>query len=218
MVDTTGMGQIMLDETAPDFRAETTEGNISFHEWIGDSWCLLFSHPGAFTPVCTTEMGHVAKIKSEFDKRGVKVIGLSLEEAKENEEWYKEIQELQNVKMNFPIICDFTGDISRLYGMIHPKIYENKTVRSVFLIDPEKKVRFMITYPPTLGRNFDEILRAIDSIQLSDKYRVLTPANWKEGDECIIETSIKDKEELEELFPKGYKEIRPYYRTTPDPR
>lgn len=207
---------VQLGSTAPDFSADTTEGPIKFHEWIGNSWAVLFSHPKDFTPVCTTELGYVAKIKPEFDKRGVKVIALSVDPVDSHKKWIGDIEETQKTKMNYPIIGDTDSKVSHLYGMIHPEAAATLTVRSVYIIDPQKKVRATIQYPPSTGRDFNEILRVIDSLQLTDHYKVATPANWKNGDDCVIVTSISD-DDAKQRFPKGFRVLRPYLRMTPQP-
>jgi len=207
---------IRLGDTAPDFSAETTEGTINFHEWLGDSWGILFSHPKDFTPVCTTELGQVAKLKDEFKKRGIKVISISVDSLESHEGWIKDINETQNTTMNFPLIADPERKIAVLYDMLDPTSADNLTARSVYIIGPDKKVKLMITYPASTGRNFDEILRAIDSVQLTANYSVATPVNWKNGEDCIIVPSVKD-EEIEAKFPKGHSRIKSYLRTTPQP-
>jgi alkyl hydroperoxide reductase subunit AhpC len=207
---------IRLGDTAPDFSAETTEGPINFHEWIGDGWAVLFSHPKDFTPVCTTELGEVARIKPEFDKRGVKVIGLSVDPADSHSKWAKDIEETQGTALNFPLIADADRKVSELYDMIHPNASETFTVRSVYVIGPDKKVKLTITYPASTGRNFDEILRVIDSLQLTSKYSVATPVNWKEGDDCIIVPAVTD-EQAKEKFPEGWKTLKPYLRIVAQP-
>jgi len=207
---------VQLGSTAPDFSADTTEGPIKFHEWIGNSWAVLFSHPKDFTPVCTTELGYVAKIKPEFDKRGVKVIALSVDPVDSHKKWIGDIEETQKTKMNFPIIGDSDSKVSNLYGMIHPEAAATITVRSVYIIDPNKKVRATIQYPPSTGRDFNEILRVIDSLQLTDNYKVATPANWKNGDDCVIVPAVSD-EDAKARFPKGWRALRPYLRLTPQP-
>ncbi|TDI37836.1 MAG: peroxiredoxin [Acidobacteria bacterium] len=207
---------IRLGDTAPDFKADTTEGPIQFHDWIGDGWAVLFSHPKDFTPVCTTELGEVAKLKSEFDKRNVKVVGLSVDKVGDHEKWSKDIEETQGVAVNFPLIDDASRKVSDLYDMIHPEADDTMTVRSVFVIGPDKKVKLTITYPASTGRNFDEILRVIDSLQLTANYQVATPVNWKDGDDVIIVPSVSN-EEAEKKFPKGFKEVKPYLRITPQP-
>jgi alkyl hydroperoxide reductase subunit AhpC len=207
---------LRLGDTAPDFTQDSTEGPLHFYEWAGNSWVVLFSHPKDYTPVCTTELGLVAKMKPEFAKRGVKVIGLSVDPADSHRGWSKDIEETQGAKLNFPLIADHDRKVSDLYGMIHPNANDTLTVRSVFVIDPNKKVRLTLTYPASTGRNFDELLRVIDSLQLTDKHKVATPGNWKQGEDVIIVPSISN-EEAKQLFPKGFKEHKPYLRTTPHP-
>jgi thioredoxin-dependent peroxiredoxin len=206
-----------IGSVAPDFSQESTEGTINFHQWIGDKWAILFSHPKDFTPVCTTELGMVARLKPEFEKRGIKPIGVSVDSVDSHQKWIGDIEETQNVKMNFPLLGDADKKVSKLYDMIHPEWNDTLTVRSVFVIDGNKKIRLMITYPASTGRNFQEILRAVDSLQLTDNYQVATPADWKKGDDCIIVPSLQDPNVLKEKFPKGYKEVRPYLRITPYP-
>ena len=208
---------IHLGSEAPDFTQESTEGTINFHKWIGDGWAVLFSHPKDFTPVCTTELGLVAKLKPEFDKRQVKCIAVSVDDVASHKGWANDIEETQHTKLNFPILGDADKKVSTLYDMIHPDLSDTTTVRSVFVIDPKKKVRLMITYPQSAGRNFDEILRVIDSLQLTDQHSVATPGNWKDGDEVVIVPSLKDPAEMKAKFPKGWKEIKPYLRITPQP-
>jgi alkyl hydroperoxide reductase subunit AhpC len=208
---------LKLGETAPDFTQESTEGPVRFYEWAGNSWVVLFSHPKDFTPVCTTELGVVAKLKSEFDKRNVKVIGLSVDPVNDHHEWSKDIAETQGAPLNFPLLADADRKVSDLYGMIHEKANDTLTVRSVFVIDPNKKVRLTITYPASTGRNFDEILRVIDSLQLTDKHKVATPVNWKNGEDVIIVPALQDPEEIKQRFPKGYRALKPYLRYTPQP-
>jgi alkyl hydroperoxide reductase subunit AhpC len=208
---------IRLGDIAPNFKQKSSQGDINFYDYLGDSWGILFSHPKDFTPVCTTELGEVARLKPEFEKRNVKVIGLSVDPADAHEKWIQDINETQNITMNFPVIADADKEVSQLYDMIHPNADNTQTVRSVFIIDPNKKVRLTLTYPATTGRNFDEILRVIDSIQLTEKYQVSTPVNWKQGDDVVIAPSIQDEEELNRKFPNGYKELRPYLRLTPQP-
>ncbi len=208
---------VQLGSIAPDFTQESTEGTIKFHEWIGNKWAVLFSHPKDFTPVCTTELGYVARIKSEFEKRNAQVIALSVDPVDSHKKWIGDIEETQGIKMNFPTLGDGDRKVSNLYDMIHPQANDTLTVRSVFIIDPNKKVRAMITYPASTGRNFDEILRVIDSLQLTDNYKVATPANWKDGGDCVIVPSLTDQAELKQRFPKGWKELRPYLRMTPQP-
>jgi thioredoxin-dependent peroxiredoxin len=208
---------LKIGDVAPDFEAETTEGRIKFHEWIGDSWAVLFSHPADFTPVCTTELGMTAKLKPEFDKRNVKAIGLSVDPLDKHTGWIKDIEKTQNTIVGFPIIADVDKKVAALYDMIHPNQSETMTVRSLFIIDPKKKVRLIITYPMSTGRNFDEVLRVIDALQLTDNCSVATPANWKDGDDVIIPLTIQDEEVIKQKFPKGYKAPRPYLRITPQP-
>ncbi|QYK48411.1 MAG: peroxiredoxin [Phycisphaeraceae bacterium] len=207
---------IQLGDTAPDFTQQSTEGEITFHNWLGDSWGVLFSHPKNFTPVCTTELGAAAKLKPEFDKRNVKILGLSVDPLENHEAWSKDIEETQGAKLNFPLLADADKKVSNLYGMIHPNASDTMTVRSVFIIGPDKKVKLTITYPASTGRNFDEVLRVIDSLQLTAKHKVATPVNWKDGQDCIIVPAVTD-EEANKLFPKGYKKLKPYLRTTPQP-
>jgi alkyl hydroperoxide reductase subunit AhpC len=207
---------IRLGDTAPDFVAESSEGKINFYEFLGDSWGILFSHPADFTPVCTTELGTVAKLKSEFEKRNVKVIALSVDPVESHIEWIKDINETQNTTVNFPIIADPIFDVSKLYGFVHPNASDKFTVRSVVIIDPAKKIKLIITYPASSGRNFDELLRVIDSLQLTANYSVATPANWKQGEDVVVIPSIKT-EDIPAKFPKGFTEIKPYLRTTPQP-
>ena len=206
-----------LGSLVPDFEQSSTEGAIRFHEWIGNSWAILFSHPKDFTPVCTTELGYVAKSKPEFEKRGVKVIALSVDDAESHTRWIKDIEETQNTKINYPILADVDRKVSNLYGMIHPQANDTFTVRSVYIIDPNKKLRATITYPASTGRNFDELLRVIDSLQLTDKFSVATPVNWKDGDEVVIIPSLQDPAILAEKFPRGYRAIKPYLRLTQQP-
>ena len=208
---------LQINDVAPNFTQDSTLGRLNFYEWAGDSWVLFFSHPKDFTPVCTTELGRVAKLKPEFDKRGVKVIGLSVDPLKDHEGWSKDIAETQGTALNFPLLADADRKVSNLYGMIHEKANDTLTVRSVFVIDPNKKVRLTITYPASTGRNFEEILRVIDSLQLTDNYKVATPGNWKDGDDVVIVPSLKDPEELKQRFPKGFNAMRPYLRLTPQP-
>lgn len=208
---------IQIGDIAPNFKAQSTEGPLSFHEWIGNHWCLFFSHPKDFTPVCTTELGAVARLKTEFEKRNVKPIALSVSDVKAHQDWIKDINETQHTKVNFPLIGDEDGRIARLYGMIHPNASDTFTVRTVFVIDPQKKIRLTLCYPASTGRNFKEILRVLDSIQLTDSNSVATPANWEWGQECVILPSLTDPQTLKKLFPKGYKELKPYLRVTPQP-
>jgi alkyl hydroperoxide reductase subunit AhpC len=207
---------IRIGDTAPDFTAETNQGPINFHDWIGDSWAVLFSHPKDFTPVCTTELGEVARIKPEFDKRGVKVIGLSVDPADSHSKWAEDIRETQGTALNFPLIADPDRKVSDLYDMIHPNASDTFTVRSVFVIGPDKKVKLTLTYPASCGRNFDEILRVIDSLQLTSNYSVATPVNWKDGEDVIIVPAVSD-EEAKTKFPAGWKTLKPYLRVTPQP-
>ena len=207
---------VRLGDEAPDFTADTTEGKISFHEWIGDGWAILFSHPADFTPVCTTELGTVAKLKPEFDKRNVKAIGLSVDPVDSHKSWIGDINETQSTTVNFPIVADPDREVANLYDMIHPNALDNLTVRSVFIIGADKKVKLTLTYPASTGRNFDEILRVIDSLQLTADHKVATPANWQDGDDCIVVPALSD-DEAKELFPKGFKAIKPYLRVTPQP-
>ncbi|XXX77482.1 peroxiredoxin [Sorangium sp. So ce134] len=208
---------LQLGSIAPDFEQESTHGTIRFHEWAGNSWVILFSHPKDFTPVCTTELGAVANLKAEFDKRGVKPIALSVDDVDSHKRWSVDIEETQRTKLNYPILADVDRKVSSLYGMIHPQANDTLTVRSVFVIDPNKKIRATFTYPASTGRNFDEILRLIDSLQLTDSHSVATPANWKDGDEVVIVPSLQDPEVLKQKFPKGYNAVRPYLRLTPQP-
>ena len=208
---------LRLGDDAPDFTQSSTEGTINFHEWLGDSWGVLFSHPADFTPVCTTELGFVAKLKPEFDKRNVKVIGLSVDSLEDHNSWINDINDTQETRLNFPLLADVDKTVSNLYDMIHPNALNNNTVRTVFVIGPDKKIKLMITYPPATGRNFDEILRVIDSLQLTASHSVATPVNWKHGQHVIVLPTITDKEELDKKFPKGYMKIRDYMRITPQP-
>ena len=207
---------VRLGDEAPDFSAETTAGPINFHEWLGDSWGVLFSHPADFTPVCTTELGVVANIEEEFKKRGVKIIALSVNSVDDHEGWIDDINETQNANLAFPMIADPGRKVSELYDMIHPNALDNMTVRSVFVIGPDKKVKLTLTYPASTGRNFDEILRVIDSLQLTANYSVATPANWQDGDDCIVVPALSD-EEATEKFPQGFTAVKPYLRVTPQP-
>ena len=207
---------LQLNDDAPNFLAQSTEGKIDFYEWLGNSWAILFSHPKDFTPVCTTELGAVAKLKPEFNKRNVKVIGLSVDGLSNHEKWSNDIKETQGYKPNFPIIADEDRKVSDLYGMIHPKANDTLTVRSVFVIGPDKKIKLTLTYPASAGRNFDEILRVIDSLQLTANYKVATPANWKRGEDVIISGTVSD-EDAKKLFPQGWKTVKPYLRTVKQP-
>ena len=217
---------LSLNETAPDFEADTTEGKIKFHEWIGDSWAVLFSHPKDFTPVCTTELGAVARMKPEFDKRNVKVIGLSVDSVDSHKRWTKDIEETQDCKLNYPLIGDPDLKVAKLYGMLPASVTggaegrtaaDNATVRTVMVIGPDKKIKLQIQYPMTTGRNFDEVLRVIDSMQLTAKHKVATPVNWKNGDDVIIAGSVND-EEAKKVYPEGWKAPRPYLRIVKQPR
>ena len=208
---------LQLADIAPDFTQNSTEGPISFHKWCGDSWVIFFSHPKDFTPVCTTELGAVAKLKPEFDKRKTKVIALSVDSVESHKKWVNDINETQNTTVNYPILADEDKSVAHLYGMIHPKALDTLTVRTVFIVDPNKKIRLTLTYPAPTGRNFNEILRVLDALQLTDQYSVATPVNWKQGDDCVILPSITDPAVLKEKFPKGFKELRPYLRVTPQP-
>ncbi len=208
---------LQLGDIAPDFTQDSTEGPIRFHEWIGANWAVLFSHPKDFTPVCTTELGEVAKLKPQFEKRGVKVIGLSVDPLGSHRDWSRDIAETQGAAPNFPLIADADRKVSDLYGMIHPNANDTLTVRSVFIIDPNKKIRLILTYPASTGRNFVEILRTIDSLQLTDNYKVATPVNWKHGEDVIIVPALTDPAELERRFPKGFTVVKPYLRVTPQP-
>ena len=208
---------IRLGDIAPDFEQDSSTGRIRFHEWLGDGWGILFSHPADFTPVCTTELGFTAKLKDEFAKRNVKAIALSVDPVDSHLKWIGDIEETQGVQVGFPIIADADRKVSDLYDLIHPNANDTLTVRSLFIIDPNKKVRATITYPASTGRNFDEILRVIDSLQLTDRYSVATPVNWKDGDDVVIVPSLQDPEVIKQKFPKGYKALRPYLRMTPQP-
>lgn len=208
---------LLLGDTAPDFEADTTIGRINFYQWLGNSWGVLFSHPKDYTPVCTTELGETAKLKREFEKRAVKVIGLSVDSVQDHQGWKNDIEQTQGAKVDFPMIADPDMKVANLYGMIHPNASDRFTVRSVFVIDPNKKVRLTLNYPASAGRNFQEILRVIDSLQLTDKHKVATPVNWKEGEDVIIVPSVSN-EDAKKLFPSGWKEVKPYLRIVPQPR
>ncbi|WP_427308049.1 peroxiredoxin [Cupriavidus sp. H39] len=216
---------IRLGEQAPDFTAETTEGQINFHEWIGDGWAILFSHPKDFTPVCTTELGYMARLKPEFDKRNTKIIGLSIDPVGDHQRWVKDIEETQGCTVNYPMIGDADLKVAKLYDMIHPEAsgggprtaVDNATIRSVFIIGPDKKVKAMLVYPMSAGRNFDEVLRLLDSLQLNAKHTVATPVNWKPGEDVIIPTSVSD-EEASKKYPQGFKTLKPYLRTVAQPK
>jgi len=216
---------LQINDTAPDFDAETTEGRIGFHEWIGNSWAVLFSHPKDFTPVCTTELGYMAKIKPDFDKRGVKIIGLSVDPVTDHTGWAKDIKETQGFAPNYPMIGDSDFKVSKLYGMLPAAVSgdsgkrtpaDNQTVRNVFVIGPDKKIKLILVYPMTTGRNFDEVLRAIDSLQLTAKHKVATPVNWKLGEDVIIAGSVSD-EDAKQQYPQGWKAPKPYIRIVPQP-
>jgi alkyl hydroperoxide reductase subunit AhpC len=207
---------VRLGDEAPDFTAETTEGTVNFHEWLGDGWGVLFSHPADYTPVCTTELGTVAKLKADFEKRNVQVIGVSVDPLEDHKGWISDINETQNTTMNFPLIADPDRKVAVAYDMIHPNADDKMTVRSVFVIGPDKKVKLTLTYPASTGRNFDELLRVIDSLQLTANFSVATPANWKDGDDCIISPAVSD-EDAKTKFPKGFNTIKPYLRVTPQP-
>jgi alkyl hydroperoxide reductase subunit AhpC len=217
---------LQLGDTAPDFEAETTQGKIRFHEWLGDSWAVLFSHPKDFTPVCTTELGYMARIKPEFDRRGVKIIGLSVDPTDDHERWARDIEETQGAAPNYPIVGDSDLKVSKLYGMLASDTgdssagrtpMDNQTVRNVFVIGPDKKVKLILVYPMTTGRNFDEVLRVIDSLQLSAKHKVATPANWKQGEDVIIAGSVSD-DEARQTYPDGWQSPKPYIRIVPQPQ
>lgn len=211
------MATLRLGDIAPDFEQDSSVGKIRFYDYLGDSWGVLFSHPADYTPVCTTELGYTAKLKDEFAKRGVKVLALSVDPADKHQGWISDINETQNTSVEFPIIADADRKVSDLYDMIHPNANATLTVRSVFIIDPAKKVRLIITYPASTGRNFNEILRVIDSLQLTDSHSVATPVNWEDGQDVIIVPSLQDEEIIKQKFPKGYKAVRPYLRITPQP-
>jgi alkyl hydroperoxide reductase subunit AhpC len=211
------MATLRLGDTAPDFLQDSTDGPISFHQWAGDSWVVLFSHPADFTPVCTTELGKTAALSGDFAKRGVKPIAVSVDPLESHGQWVRDINETQHTTVNFPILADADRKVATLYDMIHPNSLANATVRSVFIIDPKHVIRATLTYPASTGRNFDEILRVIDSLQLTDKYKVATPVNWQDGDDVVIIPSIQDPAEIAQRFPKGYKAIKPYLRLTPQP-
>ena len=208
---------LRLGDLAPNFTQASTTGPINFHDYLGDSWGVLFSHPADFTPVCTTELGMAAKLKAEFDKRNVKMIALSVDPLDSHTKWLKDINETQKTEVNYPILADADKTVSNLFDMIHPNASETATVRSVFIIGPDKKIKLTITYPASTGRNFDEILRVIDSLQLTAKYSVATPVNWKEGEDCVIAPALQDPADLAQRFPKGYTVVKPYLRFTPQP-
>lgn len=211
------MATLRLGDTAPDFTQDSSIGKLSFHEWLGDSWGIFFSHPADYTPVCTTELGATAKLAGEFKKRNVKAIALSVDPVDSHKGWISDINETQGTEVNFPIIADQDRKVAELYDLIHPNASTTATVRSVFIIDPKKKIRLTLTYPASTGRNFNEILRVIDSLQLTEYHSVATPANWQDGDDVVIVPSITDPEVLKEKFPKGYKAVKPYLRLTPQP-
>ena len=211
------MASLRLGDIAPDFEQDSTEGKIQFHSWLGEHWGVLFSHPADYTPVCTTELGYTAKLKGEFDKRGVKVLALSVDPVDSHKGWLADIAETQGTAVNFPIIADADRKVATLYDMIHPNADDKATVRSVFVIGPDKKVKLSITYPPSTGRNFDEIIRVIDSLQLTAKHKVATPVNWKKGEDVIIVPALKDEAEIKQRFPEGYKAVKPYLRIVKDP-
>lgn len=207
---------LRLGDAAPNFTAETTEGAIHFHEWLGSGWGILFSHPKDFTPVCTTELGYMARVKGQFERRGVKVIAISVDPLDSHKRWTKDINETQHCTVSYPLIADPDKKVATLYDMIHPNALDNMTVRSVFVIGPDKTIKLMLTYPASCGRNFDELLRVIDSLQLTAKYKVATPVNWKDGEDCIVVPAVSD-DEAATLFPKGFTAVKPYLRYTPQP-
>jgi alkyl hydroperoxide reductase subunit AhpC len=208
---------LRIGDLAPNFQQDSTAGKIDFYTWKGDGWAVLFSHPKNFTPVCTTELGEASRLKPEFDKRGVKVLGLSVDAVADHAKWEGDIEETQGHKLNFPLLADPDRKVSNLYDMIHPNANDTMTVRSVFIIDPKNKIRLILTYPASTGRNFIEILRVIDSLQLTDNYKVATPVNWQHGNDVIIVPSLQDEGEIKRLFPKGYRALKPYLRVTPQP-
>lgn len=208
---------LRLGDIVPDFTQKSTQGDLHFYDWAGDSWVVLFSHPKDFTPVCTTELGTVAKLRAEFDKRNVKTVALSVDGIESHAGWVGDIEETQNVKLDYPILADADRSVSDLYDMIHPNANDTQTVRSVFVIDPNKKLRLTLTYPASTGRNFAELLRVVDSLQLTDKFSVATPANWQDGDDVVIAPALQDPEDLARRFPKGYTVVKPYLRLTPQP-
>ena len=208
---------LRLGDTAPNFVQDSSEGTINFYDFLGDSWGILFSHPADYTPVCTTELGYTAKLKDEFAKRGVKAIALSVDDVESHKGWINDINKTQNTTVNFPIIADQDRKVSTLYDFIHPNASETLTVRSLVIIDPNKKVRLIITYPASTGRNFNEVLRVVDSLQLTDQHKVATPANWQQGEDVVIVPSLKDEDEIKQRFPKGYTAVTPYLRLTPQP-
>lgn len=208
---------LRLGDIAPDFVQASTAGTIRFHDWLGSHWAVLFSHPADFTPVCTTELGQTARLRDEFSHRGVKVLALSVDPVEAHQRWIADINETQSTTVDFPLIADADRSVSTLYGMIHPNASDSLTVRSLFIIDPNKKIRLIITYPASAGRNFDEILRVIDSLHLTDQHKVATPANWRPGDEVVIVPALQDEDEIRQRFPAGYRAVKPYLRLTPDP-
>jgi len=208
---------LRLGDTAPDFEQDSSEGRIRFYDWLGDSWGILFSHPADFTPVCTTELGLTAKLKNEFEARNVKALALSVDDVESHREWIEDINDTQGCTVNFPILADADRKVATLYDMIHPNANFTQTVRSLFIIDPQRKIRLIITYPASTGRNFAEVLRVIDSLQLTDNHKVATPGNWESGDDVVIVPALQDEAEIKERFPKGYDKVRPYLRLTPDP-
>lgn len=207
-----------IGQTAPDFEQDSTQGKIKFHQYLGNSWGILFSHPADFTPVCTTELGRAANLKEEFDRRGVRMLALSVDSVNDHKKWIGDIEDTQRAKMNYPIIADKDRKVARLYDMIHEESGSTLTVRSVFIIDDKKKIRAMVTYPASTGRNFNELLRVIDSLQLTDRFQVATPVDWQQGQDVIISPSLQDKDQIKKLFPRGFKELRPYLRVTPQPK
>lgn len=209
---------LLLGDVAPDFQAETTQGSINFHDWAGDSWVVFFSHPADFTPVCTTELGYTANLKQDLAQRNAKAIAISVDSVEDHGKWINDIEETQNANVDFPLIADSEKLVATLYDMIHPNSDPKVTVRAVYVIDPNKKIRASIVYPPSTGRNFDEIIRLIDSLQLTDGHKVATPVNWRPGDDVIILPKLTDPDEIAKLFPKGYTAVRPYLRVTPDPK
>lgn len=209
---------LLLGDVAPDFQAETTQGPIKFHDWAGDSWVVFFSHPADFTPVCTTELGYTANLKQDLAQRNAKAIAISVDSVEDHGKWINDIEETQNANVDFPLIADSEKLVATLYDMIHPNSDPKVTVRAVYVIDPNKKIRASIVYPPSTGRNFDEIIRLIDSLQLTDGHKVATPVNWRPGDDVIILPKLTDPDEIARLFPKGYTAVRPYLRVTPDPK
>ena len=208
---------LKIGDQAPNFKAKTTVGEIDFHQWIENSWAILFSHPKSFTPVCTTELGYMAGLKKEFDKRNVKIVALSVDQPEDQNQWLKDIEETQGNSVNYPLICDTDKKVSDLYGMIHPNASDTLTVRTVFIIGPDKNIKLMLSYPASTGRNFDEILRVIDSLQLTSKHQVATPVNWKKGDKCIIIPAVSD-DEAKDKFPEGWDSPKPYIRIVPQPK